>query len=70
MAAAWQPGIPLRFVERDGQRILQQVWLRIGPSYGPDGRTGWVNDGKHEWRDGPMQAPENEYPRFWSEEEI
>ena len=48
---ALNPGINLRFIERDGKRILQQVWIK---NYGlrPPPRAGI----EHEWRDVPLCA--------------
>lgn len=48
----WEPTIPLRFVERDGQRILQQLWTRMGARSG----LSPAPTGDWEWHDVPLQA--------------
>jgi len=63
MKPTWSPGIPLRFVERDGKKILQQVWLR----YAFTVRDRWEQVDGHEWRDVPMDY-ECEDPSYWSQE--
>jgi hypothetical protein len=68
MKPHWQPGIPLRFVPREGRKILQQVWLRYGPGYDKDGSTDWKQTGDFQWRDVPM-GPQTDNPMYWCEEE-
>lgn len=56
------PGNALRFVERDGKRILQQAWIKSWLLSGE-----W-SSGEHEWRDVPLvdeAAPED--VSIWSE---
>jgi len=56
------PAQPLRFVEREGKRILQQFWSK---GYWLSGQ--FSNSGSGEWRDVPLtteDAPE----LVWSED--
>lgn len=57
------PGVPLRFVERDGKRILQQIWIR---GYWLSGE--FTNSSEHEWRDVPlMDEATPTDAAYWSE---
>lgn len=42
----------MRFVEREGLRILQQVWIKQVLS----SDDGWINGGEHRWRDVPLMS--------------
>jgi hypothetical protein len=66
MNPVWQPAIPLRFIERDGRRILQQAWVVLHAGYDSNDSLQWRPTGKHEWRDVPM-ADECADPTFWSQ---
>lgn len=61
----WQPLIPLRFISRDGQRILQQAWGRfVLTDYG------YHQSADHRWEDVPLcdeAAPLP--PEYWSRSE-
>lgn len=64
--SAWvlSPGINIRFVERDGKRILQQVWVK---GYWLSGV--FTSGSEYEWRDVPLveeNAPED--IQMWSEQ--
>jgi len=63
MKLVWRPGTPLRFTERDGKKILQQVWSR----YAFTGNYCWEQVEGHEWRDVPMDY-ECENPLYWSQD--
>lgn len=64
----FEPTVKLRFVDRDGQRILQQLW--VNPPDPGDFLGGLIKGGmdalegmtKEEWRDIPMvkDPPEQE----------
>lgn len=45
-----RPEIGLRFIERDGQRVLQQRWLAEHTDH-----NGYVFT-QHEWRDVPFES--------------
>lgn len=51
----WQPLLNLRFVERNGQRILQQAW---GVHVLNTNNATWVQTGQREWRDVPLESEE------------
>lgn len=65
LGACWQPLIPLRFIERDGKRVLQQAWGEIVLGYGRDGGHEWHQSDKHEWRDVPLLPEGPTDPKFW-----
>jgi hypothetical protein len=48
----WAPAIPVRFIERDGVRVLQQAWEEKSPSIGDCGGE-YRATGRYEWRDVP-----------------
>jgi len=48
----WAPILPLRFIHRDGERILQQAWAENRPSIGDCGK--YVETGRYEFRDVPL----------------
>jgi hypothetical protein len=47
----WEPTKGLRFVLKDGKRVLQQCWWE----YRQDS-MGYVFQGREEWRDVPFEA--------------
>jgi hypothetical protein len=62
--AQYLPGIPLRFVERNGKRILQQVWVLH--TYGMDNQ--WHNCSAHYWDDVPLMVEGESDPAYWVRE--
>jgi hypothetical protein len=51
MTPVWVPATPLRFIERDGKKILQQCWVLQRYSRSANA---WVNTETHDWRDVPL----------------
>lgn len=53
----WMPAIPLRFVEREGKKILQQAWTHMGYVEG----RGWepIGHAGVRWKDVPLMEPES-----------
>lgn len=49
----WWPTAGLRFVERDGKRILQQQWAATATDH-----NGYVIAGDTDWRDVPLASAE------------
>jgi hypothetical protein len=49
---SWSPLIELRFVERDGKRILQQAWSEFNHK--------GMQTGNYKWYDVPLQDEERE----------
>jgi hypothetical protein len=57
MSGSWMPLMNLRFVERDGKRILQQAWAEHFYTPGDHSHPGeWRQSEKHEWRDVPLES--------------
>jgi hypothetical protein len=67
MTTVYMPGIPLKFVERDGKKILQQVWIKHG--FDPD--KGWVPLEDHKWLDVPLEVEPFTLPKtYWVKGEL
>jgi hypothetical protein len=63
---AWVPGIPVRFVSRDGKKMLQQVWIKmVNTSEGE-----WQNNGEHVWKDVPLMIEGESDPTYWSKDDV
>ena len=63
MKPNWQPLIPIRFVERDGKRILQQAWGK----YFDTGEE-WRQSYEYQWRDVPLMSETDDEPNYWCQE--
>ena len=46
----WVPVAELRFIEKNGRRILQQAWCEMCPA-----PQGFIQTGRNEWRDVPFE---------------
>ena len=71
MDPVWQPGIALRFVDRDNgfgrvDRILQQVWIKNAYNVGT---YKWENTGKHRWEDVPLMPEVQDDGKYWTKPE-
>lgn len=49
----------MRWIEREGVRVLQQVWIK---SYYTDNYK-WENAGEHRWEDVPLEPDDM---TFWT----
>lgn len=57
----------MRYVERDGQKVLQQLWILTGHDISGHER---VNCGVHKWEDVPMDINgDTDEGTYWNRQE-
>lgn len=62
MKPVWQPLIPMRYLKRGEEMVLQQAW---GKFYFNDDHK-WEQSNDYKWKDVPLMMESDDNPNFWT----